>query len=273
MITDKNILIDSHCHINFGGYDEIIEDILKRCAENSIEQVWDIGTDINSSKKSISMAKEHPEIKSFIGIDPEVFVPGSEYFVGFDKNDEWIEQMFNELNNLIEENKDYVIGIGESGLDHYWFKEKSKEDQENSSRLQEQLFKMHLELARKHNLPLSIHSRGAEKLCLEIVRKYNVTGIFHSFTGNYQTAKGILDAGWGLGVNGIVTFKNSNDLREVYKKLLSGRKFESPIDFYNQGIFFETDSPFLAPEGKRGEQNEPYTIALIYDNFIKNLSF
>ncbi|MCA9386696.1 TatD family hydrolase [Candidatus Dojkabacteria bacterium] len=268
MIINKNILIDSHSHINFEGYDESIEQIVNNAIKNGVEELWDIGTNLESSKKSISISKKYPQIKSFVGIDPEVFVPGSDFFLGFDKNDTWIELMFNELSNLIEENKDYVVGIGESGLDHYWFRDKSKEEQEKSANLQEKLFRMHLELANKYNLPLSIHSREAEELCLEIVKKYEVAGIFHSFTGNYQTAKGILDAGWGLGVNGIVTFKNAFELREVYKKLLNGKKLGQPIDFYNSGIFFETDSPFLSPERRRGEQNEPANVKLIYDHFV-----
>lgn len=266
MIT-KNILIDSHCHLNFPGYDDGLEKIINLAIKNDVLEVWDIATDLESSKKSITIAKRFNNIKSFIGIDPEVFIPGSELSLSLDTDDSWFEQMFKELNLLIDENKDYVIGIGESGLDHYWLKDKTTHEQESSKLLQEKLFRMHLELAQKHKLPLSIHSRGAEEECLKIVKEYEAEGIFHSFTGNYETAKGILDSGWGLGVNGIITFKNANELREVYKKVLFGKELESPLDFYKEGIFFETDSPFLSPEGKRGEQNEPANVSDVYESF------
>jgi TatD DNase family protein len=126
---------------------------------------------------------------------------------------------------------------------------------------------MHLELGEESGLPLSVHSRAAEERCLEIVKTYPAArGIFHSFTGDYVTAKKILDAGWALGVNGIVTYKNAVVLREMYKNILGEISTDwSPGDFYSKGIYFETDAPFLTPLGSKSGRNEPANINKIYE--------
>ncbi len=287
-LIKENRLFDSHAHLNFEGYNKDLEQVINRALDSKVEVIYDIGTDIASSKRSVGIAKKFPEVVySFVGIDPEIFLLGSEMFIGLDKDNKWIEEQYSTLKDLALENTKYIKGIGESGMDYYWLEKLTNENEgsinsnkevkktkdlqmiKKSKELQEALFRMHLELAKEFNLPLSIHSRGAEKECLQIVKQYpNTTGIFHSYTGDYKIATQILDAGWGLGINGIITFKNALALREIYRKIIGDPTDFQPYDFYDKGIFFETDSPFLSPEGKRGERNEPSYVKIIYNKLI-----
>jgi TatD DNase family protein len=129
---------------------------------------------------------------------------------------------------------------------------------------QEQLFRMHCELAAKFHKPLSVHSRGAEKRCLEIVSDYDVSAIFHSFTGSYKVASQIVQCGHYLGVNGIVTYDSADDLRNLYKRLMGKLVDPQPADFYDRQIVFETDSPFLFPFDSR-KRNYPSQVSVVYN--------
>jgi len=267
-------LFDSHAHLAYFSDAEVNEDI-KNAKDQNTDSVFNMGIDFESSIKVVQQAKiSNNYLKPFVGIDPEVFLPGSKLFTGFKDGDKYIKDNILKIKLLIEDNKDIVIGIGETGIDHYHLEHLkiSTEERDKSKKLQEDLFIQHLELAVEFNLPLSIHSRWAEIECLEIVKDFKINGIFHSYTGDYTTAVEILEAGWGLGINGITTFKTATELREIYKKILGKISDDwTPWDFYQKGIFFETDSPFLSPEGKRGDRNEPANISIIYNSFINFL--
>ncbi len=257
-------LIDSHCHLPFES-PEILQSQIAKAKAKNISQIWNVSVNLKTSTQSMSIESEI--VKSFIGIDPEVFIPGSELFMGLDL-DEMLQQSYESLKKIILQNRSKVIGIGETGLDYYWLNNSdlSSEFKNKSKLLQKRLFEIQLELASELNLPLTIHSRGAEEECLRVVKKYNTKGVFHSYTGDYNTAVKILDAGWGLGINGIITFKNALELRQTYKKILTGKKLSTPEDYYRSNIYFETDSPYLAPEGKRGTTNEPANVSDIFES-------
>ncbi len=272
-----DFLFDSHAHLNTGNYENNLDEVIKRAKDNGVEKIFDIGVDLKSSIKAVEKGATDSSVAPFVGIDPEVFEPGSEMFIGFDIGDLWFEEQKESLRKLISNNYKIVKGIGETGMDYYHIDKLNVEDFEKSAVLQKRLFIDHLEIAEEFRLPVSIHSRGCEKLCLIIVKNSpKVKGIFHSYTGDYDTAVKILESGWGLGVNGIITFKNSEPLRAVYRKIL-GQIPQAPEEitpkyFYSKGIFFETDSPYLSPEGKRGERNEPANVKIVYDYFRNMLS-
>jgi len=272
----KNGLYDSHCHLIFREYPIPTEEIVEQAQFHSLSMLLNVSTDINTSSQVHNLAVENNQyIKSFIGIDPQEVIPNPEHFMGLDLTDKDFDELKKQLENILNTQKDAILGIGETGMDFYWTKELGKETEGKSKELQHKLYLIHINIADQNRLPLTIHSRGAETECLEVLNKNsnNTKGIFHSFTGTYEQAKAILDSGNGLGVNGIFTFKNAQNLREVYKRLLG--KVDKEVDpeyFYTKGIFFETDSPFLAPEGKRGEVNYPANVADIYNAFVNFLS-
>ncbi|MEO6728300.1 MAG: TatD family hydrolase [Candidatus Dojkabacteria bacterium] len=274
-LKQKTFLFDSHTHLGFEGYKTSTENIIKASKNAGVEELFDVSVDIASSRENIERAKQFKEVKALVGIDPEAIIPGSELYKKVDNVEQWIEQEIETLEELIINNKDLVIGIGETGIDlhHLRVAGTSEDEVEKSKKLQTKLYEKQLQLAEKYNLFLSIHSRGAEAYCLEVLKKYNVKGIFHSFTGDFKTAEAILEHGCALGVNGIVTFKNSHNLRLIYKTLI-GKLPEGEVKpdfFYKKGIFFETDAPFLSPEGKRGEINESANIKVIFDKLVEYL--
>jgi len=268
-IYDKS-LFDSHCHISMES-DEHINLIISNATSANLSCFYDVSVDIESSLKSLHLSKQNSFVKSFVGVDPEVFIPREDSFETiFDKT---VESYLSALRNIVVQNKGLVYGIGEIGMDSYKLK-KLKYDEhivEKSLSLQEQLFRGQLEIASEYKLPVSLHSRGVESRCLEIAKRYVCFGIFHSFTGTYEDAKGILDAGWGLGMNGIITYKNANELREVYRKILGKIPSDvSPSWFYDRGVYFETDSPYLSPEPIKRTKNQPANVSLVWEGLRKN---
>src|SRR5260221_294801 len=129
-------LFDSHAHINSLSYQYGLDRMLGQTEL----QVLDVGTDVESSKRSLKISSEFKSVNSFIGIDPEVFIPTSEDFIGLDKDSNWIEEQYNILKELIVKSHKKVAGIGETGMDYYWLKDVDILDIEKSKRLQEKLF-------------------------------------------------------------------------------------------------------------------------------------
>ncbi len=129
-------------------------------------------------------------------------------------------------------------GIGEVGLDFYW--DKSFIEQ------QYQAFETQIHWGIELDLPVIIHSREAGKECLETVMKHQdgrLKGIFHCFSGEESLAKGIIDAGFYLGIGGVLTYKNSG---------LAGALKDIPLEY----MVLETDAPYLTPVPFRGKRNE-----------------
>lgn len=265
-------LFDTHAHLTYSDLSRNIDQIVQNAKTNGLSGIYNMSTELDNCQQTIDQAKKYPGfIYSFVGIDPEVFIPESEYFHGFNLGEDWFENSHKTLENLIEQNKEFIAGIGETGMDLYWLKSKKADELiiQKSQELQERLFRLHLELAQKYNLPLSIHSRGAEERCLEIVKGYSVKAVFHCYTGELETAKKIMDSGNGIGLGGIFTFKNASNVRNMFLELFKYiGEFKTIDDLYEKGIYLETDSPFLAPEGKRGEMNKPENVKLIWENIL-----
>ncbi|BCX13627.1 MAG: deoxyribonuclease [Candidatus Dojkabacteria bacterium] len=278
-LTKINYLFDSHAHINDCSFDDDREEIIQKAFSKNVRYIFDVGIDLKSSQKAIEISKKfYPNVLAFVGIDPEVFIPGSSLF-SKSYDEKFIDKEILKLYTLFKENKNYIVGIGETGLDFYWLNKKMREKEitqneiEISIKLQKRLFQKNIDLAKEFNLVLTVHSREAEKETFETIKNSKASAIFHSYTGDYNIAKKILDIGCGLGVNGIITFKNATKLREVYKKILGKVTYDwGYCDFYKKGVFFETDCPFLSPSPNRGSKNSPENISSIYEYFINFLS-
>lgn len=227
-------LVDSHCHILKESFDDI-DLVIKEAKENNVFKMINCADSINSSYEVIDLSKKYKSLFfPAIGIHPENL------------------EEFN-LNNLskIEEliRNERVIAIGEIGLDYYYTKDNKEK--------QIKLFKSQLKLAEQYDLPVIIHSREATKDTLDILKEFKVKGVIHSFSGSYETAIEYIKMGFYLGVNGVITFKNSK-LKETIKRL--------SLD----NLLIETDSPYLAPHPLRGTKNSPKNIPLIA-NFLSEL--
>ena len=131
-----------------------------------------------------------------------------------------------------------LYGIGEVGLDYYWDKTYIEE--------QKQLFIKQIELAKKYNKTVVVHSRDAIEDTLSIVKQYpDVKFVFHCFGSSLEVAKELVKRNIRLGIGGVVTFKNGVKLKEVVEGI--------DLDY----LLLETDSPYLTPEPYRGKRNEP----------------
>ena len=218
-------MIDSHCHLDHEPLNSDLENVIKRSKEIGITKLLTISTSKESFLKIKKIIKEDEMIYGTVGIHPHET-----------KNNE-INTEFLEKN--IKDNKK-IIGIGETGLDFYY----------NNSEKEKQIesFRIHIEAAARMNVPLIIHSRSAEDKTFEILNEYkdrNLKILMHCFTGTKKFAEKLLTLNASFSASGIITFKNSEDLRKTFKIL--------PLN----KILIETDSPYLAPVPNRGKKNEP----------------
>lgn len=228
---------DTHCHI-FSEYYEDIDEVLNKAENVNISRVINNGCDHKSNLEVLELIEKYKNMYGAIGIHPEVVDTYQESDLKF------IEA------NL---NNPKIIAIGEIGLDYHYTKENKE--------AQIKLFERELALAEKYHLPVIIHSREATEDTINTLKKFKVTGVIHSFSGSLETANIYIKMGFLLGINGVITFKNSK-LKDIIEK----------IDLKN--IILETDSPFLAPTPHRGEKNEPANISLIgeFISELKNIS-
>lgn len=228
---------DTHCHI-FSEYYEEIDEVLNKADSMNISRVINNGCDHKSNQEVLKLIEKYPSMYGALGIHPEVVDTYQESDLKF------IEA------NL---NNPKIVAIGEIGLDYHYTKENKE--------AQIKLFETQLALAEKYHMPVIIHSREATEDTINTLKKYKVTGVIHSFSGSLETANIYIKMGFLLGINGVITFKNSK-LKDTIKD----------IDLNN--IILETDSPYLAPTPHRGEKNEPANVSLIAEfiSELKNIS-
>ena len=226
-----SIYIDTHCHLNHTDYADLPE-VLKRAEAEDVRQILCVGYDLESSAQALKLAQETEIIFAAVGVHPHdatTFTQDAE----------------NQIRELAEDRK-RVIAIGETGLDYYY--DHSPRD------VQRQAFRMHIDLAQELELPLIIHSRDAYDDVLEILEEKGLPkrgAVMHCFLGNAEIARRSLALGCYLGVDGPITFKNSDALRLVVADL--------PLD----RLLLETDAPYLTPRPHRGHRNEPSYLPLI----------
>lgn len=220
-------LVDTHCHLDNEKFDEDRLDVIDRIKGN-LEFCVNIGYDLTSSKKSLELAKKYDFIYAVIGVHPIDIA-------------EYNEEIEKELELLAKDSK--VVAIGEIGLDYHWMTEPKE--------IQQERFRRQLELAKRLNKPVVIHTRDAMEDTVNILKEYpNITGVIHCYPGSLETAKQLVDRFY-LGIGGTLTFKNSKKIVEVVKNI--------PLD----RIVIETDCPYLTPEPFRGKRNEPIYVEYI----------
>ncbi len=235
-------MIDSHCHLDHEPLLSDLSNVIQRSKDVGIEKLLTISTSFESFSRIKDLIKKDEMIYGTIGIHPHE-----------SSKDRITSKEI--IKNLKENVK--IIGVGETGLDFYY--NNSEKEKQISS------FKEHIEASIETNKPLIVHSREAEKETFEILNHYknqNIKILMHCFTGSKEFSEKLLTLNSFFSASGIITFKNSIDLQEIFKSL--------PLN----NILIETDSPFLAPVPNRGKKNEPsfidFTAAKLAE--IKNIS-
>ena len=236
-------MIDSHCHLDHEHIHSCIIDIIDRSKKVGLTKLLTICTNIESFENIKNIINIDPMIYGTFGIHPH---DADKYLIS--KSDILRETKYSKK----------IIGIGETGLDFYY----NNSDKKN----QIKSFENHIEACLETNLPLIVHSRNAEIDTFNILNNYKNTELkilMHCFTGSYEFAKNLMNLNTFFSASGIITFKNSSELRETFSNIPSER------------LLVETDSPFLAPIPMRGKKNEPsfikYTLEKLAE--IKNRSF
>lgn len=227
---------DNHAHYNDEKFNNDREQIILETKEENITKVNCVGYDIASSKFSLELANKYPFIYSVCGISPNDVEDSMEKI---DKQIAQIEEL------IIQDKNKKIVAVGEIGLDYYWNK--------NNKEIQKDTFVKQIGLANKYELPIVIHTREAVQDTLDILKQKNVIkkGVFHCCPLNRELVKEALKLGFYISFAGPITFKNSKNASEIVNMV--------PLD----RILIETDSPYLAPEPKRGTRNDPRNVKFV----------
>lgn len=224
---------DTHAHIYREYYDDI-DLVIQTANDSGIYRIINNGCSNKSNIEVLELIKKYPNMYGALGIHPE-------------EVDNYQDSDLTLLEEHLKDDK--IIAIGEIGLDYHYTKENKDK--------QIILLEKQLKLAETYNLPVIIHSRDATLDTINILKKFKVTGVVHSFSGSLETANIFINMGYKLGINGVITFKNAK-LKDVVKDI--------PL----QSLVLETDSPYLTPEPFRGKTNEPSNVKVIAQ-FIADL--
>ena len=239
------MFIDSHTHFDMILNDKnISEDILfEEMGNSGIIHSVQVSIDVESAKWSFNFAKKH----SSKGL---LFTAGIHPSSRADENELGLLTEF--LSKQV--NSDYsnlIFGIGECGLDYYRMRQNRE--------MQTRSFEFQIDLAKKHRLPLIVHSREAMDDTLRILKEKSLEqGIMHCFPGDRTTAKKVLDLGFYISYAGNLTYKKAVELHDSAAYVPLNR------------LLLETDAPFLTPVPLRGKKNRPYYITHTY-NFISEI--
>lgn len=226
--------IDTHCHLDFPDYKEDFETIIKKI-ENELLLAITIAASIDSNAQAIAIAEKYPFIYAAIGLHPH-------------DAHHYQKSLLEYLEKNIHHPK--VVAIGEIGLDYY----------KNYSPVIEQkkVFEELAHLASLYDKPVIVHSREAILDTLEVLKNKKIKkAVFHCFTGDWEEAQKILQAGYFISFSGIITFNKNLSLEETAKKISLDR------------FFIETDAPFLAPAPFRGKRNEPVWVKKVAEKIAQ----
>lgn len=218
------MLVDSHCHINFPGLADKLDELLAAMAQNGVSHALCVSVNLADFPQVRALAEHHANIFASVGVHPDYE----------DADEPTVERLV----ALADHPK--VIAIGETGLDYFRL--------QGDLEWQRQRFRNHIRAARACRKPLIIHTREAAADTLRIMAEEGASeaaGVMHCFTESWEVAEQAIDMGFYISFSGIVTFKTAQALKEVAKRV--------PLE----RMLVETDSPYLAPVPHRGKTNQP----------------
>ncbi|HEX4824830.1 MAG TPA: TatD family hydrolase [Candidatus Polarisedimenticolaceae bacterium] len=220
-------MIDTHCHLTHAKFAGDAEAVVARAREAGLDACVTIGTGVDDARRAAELAKRHEGfIFATAGLDPFSAHAAGERF----------DEALASLAELLASGA--FRGVGEIGLDYHYDLDPRP--------IQADRLERQLDLAARLDLPVVIHVREAHDDMASILKGHpRNRGIIHSFTGTPEEAAPYLECGWSLAFNGVLTFKNADDVRDAARSTPSER------------LLVETDSPYLAPVPHRGARCEP----------------
>lgn len=224
------MLVDSHCHLDFPDFAEERDAIIARARAAGVGRLVTISTRVKQFKQLAEIAEQYEDVFCTVGTHPHSAA-------------EEVDTPPEEIERLAAHPK--VVGIGEAGLDYFY--DKAPRD------VQALVFRNHIRIARETGLPLVIHARDADEDVAAILEEETGKGSFpfvlHCFSSGRRLAERGVALGGYVSFSGILTFKKSEELREIARDLPADR------------LLVETDAPYLAPVPFRGKRNEPAYVA------------
>jgi TatD DNase family protein len=220
------MLIDSHCHLEFPDLQREIDAVVTRAEAAGIARMVTISTRVRRHDTLLAITEHFAPVYCSVGTHPHHAAEESDVTLA-------------ELRERAARPK--VVAIGEAGLDYYY--DRSPRD------VQERVFRTHIAAARESGLPLVIHTRDADADMIRILEDEtgdrSFTAVLHCFSSGRELAERAIALGHYISFTGILTYKKSDELRAIAASLPADR------------IMVETDSPYLAPQSRRGKRNEP----------------
>lgn len=220
------MLVDSHCHLDFPDFTEELGDIVTRAEAAGLGRMVTICTRVRKFQQVLGVAERFENVFCSVGTHPH-------------NAHEELDITTQEIIDLSKHPK--VVAIGEAGLDYFYQKDHAKAQAEG--------LRNHIAAARETGLPLVIHSRDADDDMIAILREESEEGAFpfvlHCFSSGRALAETGVELGGYVSLSGILTFKNSQEIRDIASDV--------PMD----RLLVETDAPYLAPMPYRGKRNEP----------------
>jgi len=221
------MLVDSHCHLDFPDFGEELDAVVGRARDAGVGLMVTICTRVSRASEVLALVERFPEVWCAVGVHPHQVA----------------EEGIVDPDLLVEiARHPKVVGIGETGLDYHY--DKSPRDAQQES------FRRHIVAARRAGLPFIVHTRNADadtdRIITEAMAEGPVSGLLHCFSSGRKLAENMVKLGLYVSLSGIVTFRNSDDIRDTVRDVV-------PPD----RLLVETDAPFLAPVPYRGKRNEP----------------
>ena len=218
--------------------------VIQRATDAGVSHLITIGTDIEDSRKAVSIAESHDFIYASVGIHPH------------DVKDITDTDNFSDTIKHLASNKK-VVALGETGLDYHYMHSPAKIQQEH--------FRLEINVAKSLGLPVIVHSREAKEDTLQILKEENTGttgGVLHCFSGDMEMANKAMEMGLYISFSGVITFKKAANILDIVKLI--------PLD----RILIETDAPFLTPVPHRGRRNEPAYVKLVAEKIaeVKDIS-
>lgn len=219
------MIFDTHTHLNVEGLKEEADVIVKNAQKKGVDQMAVVGFNHDTIETALKQADLFEGVYAIVGWHP---TEAASY-------DEEVEEY---LKAKLQHQK--VVAVGEMGLDYHW--DTAPHD------VQKDAFRKQIHLAKSANLPITVHNRESTEDVYQILKEEDVRdigGIMHSFNLGPSWAEKFLDLGMHLSYNGIMTFKNAEEVRASARMTPRDR------------LLVETDAPYLSPEPYRGKRNEP----------------
>lgn len=221
-------IFDSHSHYTDKAFDDDREQLLEYMHENGVEFIMMASSDCEDSAYGLKISSKYDFMYNSVGLHPECVDSAPENYL--------------EIIEKLSENPK-VKAIGEIGLDYHY---------ENYNREKQiKIFCEQLELAKKLELPVIIHSRNANDDTMEILRRYKPDGVLHCFSGSAETAAEVIKLGMHISFTGVLTFKNAKKALKALERV--------PVE----RLMLETDCPYMAPEPWRGQRCNSLMISSI----------